>query len=146
MIQPTNRARCAPARPHPHVPTRPAHPIDRSHTARPTQRIPPARLTPRRPPACLFNPAPPALMPPPPPSWPIDPVLPARPLTAHLTSRHCILHPTPPSLTSASSCSASRRPATGECPCLLRPTPLPLAPLPPSTLCLTKWLRKLQNG
>jgi hypothetical protein len=65
---------------------------------------------------------------------------------AHPTSCHCILHPMPPPLMSPSSCSASRRPATSEWPCLLCPAPLPSMPLPPPTLCLTKWLSKSQNG
>jgi hypothetical protein len=90
--QRSNRARCAPARPCTVAWPYASHLLARPPITRP------------------FNPAPPALTPPPPPSRLIDPVPLARPPAACPTSRHCILHPTSPPLTSASSCSPRAAP------------------------------------
>jgi hypothetical protein len=107
-----------------------------------TLRVPPARPTPHHP--------------------PVQPraACPHAPASSIPTNRPCAARPTPrrlPDLASLHPPShisptderifllASRRPATGERPCLLRPAPLPWAPLPPLTLCLTKCLSKSQN-
>jgi hypothetical protein len=88
---------------------------------------------------------------PPRPGHPSDPASPVRPHTARSTPRlltpriptprrptspcptscPCLLRPTPPPLASTASCYASHHPATGERPYLPLPSLLPPAPLPP---------------
>jgi hypothetical protein len=93
-------------------------------------------------------------------------LVPMSTVTSRPTLLPCFLLPAPPPSMSIASCYALRRPATGERPCLLRPSPLPLALLPPPpcssrapmsapafsdpvphkmTEEITKWLSKSQN-
>jgi hypothetical protein len=139
MVQLTNQARCAPTRPPPTSPTRP---IDRLRTTRPTLCVPPTRLTPHHPPSRprLLHPDRSTLCCPP------DPPPPARPRATASSIPHL------PPLMNASSCSASRRPATGECPYLVCPSASVVGahassdPVPHKmTKEITKWLSKPQN-